>query len=230
MASKMIKLYDKNGSWCQPMVNHLVSSGDIGSGADFNNYLSQGEFQVGYTDEGTPPINGPYKGRIYGKLFVEVDRNNTHNNSDNWLWQIFIDTSERIYKRQKINDGPFTPWREIGTSIALYDNASGTTGTVTLSQSAANFNYLEIHFNINGSRYLHTKVLYPDGKTIALNGFWGAPLDGNLIQFETRDYTINGTSIIPTYDYEIYSNIASGTTVHIDRQLRITINKVIGYN
>lgn len=39
-------------------------------------------------------------------------------------------------------------WGVIHTSNSLYDNASGTNGTVTLSESVANFNYLEI-FSIN---------------------------------------------------------------------------------
>lgn len=145
-------------------------------------------------------------------------------------WGSQISFSFNGIKYRKKDNGAWYPWERISKGVALYDNSSGTTGTVILSQSAANFLYLEIYFNINGNRYLHTKVLDPDGKTIALNGFWGAPLNGNLIQFETRDYTINGTGIIPTYDYEIFSNIASDNTVGVNRQLRITINKVIGYN
>ena len=185
MASKMIKLYDKDGSWCQPMVNHLVSSGDIGEGQDFNNFLQQGEFSVNYANEGVEPLNGPYSGPIYGKLIVHVSDNGVHNNLTNWIWQIFIATTGAIYERKKINDLAFSVWRRIYTSTILYDNPSGYLGTINLNESSAEFEYLEIFFtDQSGASYneiCSQRVYSPNGKKADLalsstdntrSGFW----------------------------------------------------------
>ena len=50
----------------------------------------------------------------------------------------------------------------------LYENESGTTGTVPLSQSAANFSFLEIQYT-DGSRTITRRVHKPNGKTMSLD-------------------------------------------------------------
>lgn len=85
------------------------NAGNIGTDADFNNYLTEGEHGVGTTSS-TGIINAPYSGTIFGKLIVKVNNGGTHNNSDNWIWQHFIDTSGRYYRRRKVNSGGWTNW------------------------------------------------------------------------------------------------------------------------
>lgn len=52
----------------------------------------------------------------------------------------------------------------------LYNNSSGTTGTVTLSESVANFKYIEIFTKDDNSRYDYTKVFEPNNKEVELIG------------------------------------------------------------
>lgn len=74
----------------------------------------------------------------------------------------------------------------------LYNNASGTTGTVTLSESAADFDYMRIYFKDNNSYHMSVDVYSPDGKTVSpiapypdSSAFW---VNGTV-------WSISGTSI-----------------------------------
>lgn len=227
MASKMIKLYDKDGNWCQPMINHIITSGHISAGQDFNDFLQQGEFGVGYKNEGAEPLNGPYSGSIYGKLIVHVNDNGVHNNLTNWVWQIFIDTSEKIYVRRKINDLPFSVWRRMYTSTILYDNPSGYVGTINLNESSAEFEYLEIFFtDQDGAQYneiCSQRVHSPNGKKVDLTL---SSTDKNRKGFWTKYKTmlISGTTI---------SNVMYGEMVHLESTFTasnfIRVLRVVGY-
>lgn len=75
---------------------------NAGTVKDFNTILTEGEYNVGGTN-----LNGaPYTGNIYGKLIVKVNDGGTHNNKDNWIWQIFYRTEgTTVYKRSKTNAG-----------------------------------------------------------------------------------------------------------------------------
>ncbi len=77
-----------------------------GTITDFNTTISQGVYNI----NGTNLSNAPYTGNIFGKLIVELNDNLTHNNTNNWIWQYFIDTSGREYRRYKINSGSWTSW------------------------------------------------------------------------------------------------------------------------
>lgn len=227
MSSKMIKLYDKNGNWCQPMTNHLISSGVIDGGKDFNNFLAQGEYNVSYDGTGDAPLNAPYSGIIWGKLFVEVNDNNIQNNSTNWLWQTFIDTSRRIYKRQKINNTSFTPWQRIYEETILYNNQSGTTGTVPLNESAVNFNYLEMYFRNNDDVvYFSQKVHSPNGKKITVY-HTTYNISQKTFYVGSKIYNISGTSM----NVDISNRIAVISGNSTDTKLYDNINcvMVIGY-
>lgn len=227
MTSKMIKLYDKNGNWCQPMTNHLISSGVINGGKDFNNFLAQGEYSVSYDGTGDAPLNAPYSGTIWGKLFVEVNDNNIQNNSTNWLWQIFINTKGFIYERIKINNSSFGQWRRIYTSTILYDNPSGYVGTINLNESSAEFEYLEIFFtDQDGAQYneiCSQRVHSPNGKKADLIL---SSTNKNRANFWTKYKTvlISGTTI---------SNVMYGEMVHLESTFTasnfIRVLRVVGY-
>jgi hypothetical protein len=75
----------------------------------------------------------------------------------------------------------------------LYSNTSGTNGTVTLNESAANFSYLTIYFKWR-DRHASVKVFSPNGKGVTLlNAItWTT---GETTQYENQTCTISGTSI-----------------------------------
>lgn len=105
----------------------------------------------------------------------------------------------------------------------LYDNSSGTTGTVTLNQTAANFNYLEI-FYARSSKYNSVKVFSPNGKVVQLTSAYA--VGNGYTQFGCKVVTINGTSI--TSSTENFQNINS-TIVANGTQSTLSILRVIGY-
>ena len=82
---------------------------------DFNNALTEGAYNV---VRGSSIPNAPYNGAIYGKLRVYVNDGGTHNNSSNWIWQYFDDTSGNTYFRHKVNDGGWNNWRKLYNSIS----------------------------------------------------------------------------------------------------------------
>lgn len=72
----------------------------------------------------------------------------------------------------------------------LYSNASGTNGTITLSETAANFSYFEIYFW--GDGYDIIKVYNPNGKKAAL---FSGNASGGTVYMYYSGINISGTSI-----------------------------------
>ncbi len=113
---------------------------------------------------------------------------------------------------------------EILSETVLYSNASGTTGTVTLSESAANFKELLITYHRQGVYYITRVIRNPNGKTVALTGKYG---DANLMQINSKLITINGKTI--TVNVEIFANIYSNNTISaFGTQNGIYISEVVG--
>lgn len=113
--------------------------------------------------------------------------------------------------------------------VTLFDDTSGEDDTVSLSDSAANYAYIEIFYcdnNMNG--YSSTKVYSPNGKDVDLSIIEGTANSNTLIR--RTSYTISGTSITPDTSRDGYVQI-SGTTVSTlgigTNYLRIV--KVIGH-
>lgn len=107
----------------------------------------------------------------------------------------------------------------------LYNNSSGTTGTVTLSQTAANFDYLEIFYGKGGER-TSVKVSSPNGKAVRLvSGEYAS--SASVIQMVYAVATISGTSITKSLTY--YANFKNDGSNTIGIENGISIYKVIGY-
>ena len=103
----------------------------------------------------------------------------------------------------------------------LYSNTSGTTGNVTLSESSANFDYLEIFFKCRGWEHSQ-KVENPNGKTIisTTSQFY----NGQFYLYNKR-MDISGTTI--TNAYSIGCLVSDGSTF-TDTDNHVVV-KVIGY-
>lgn len=81
-----------------------------------------------------------------------------------------------------------------GTPTVLYYNATGTTGTVTLSASANNYTYMRIYFRkSSGENSCGSVDVYsPNGKRVNLTIF---EPDSSALWFASRTVSISGTSI-----------------------------------
>lgn len=112
---------------------------------------------------------------------------------------------------------------------SLFHNDSGVTGTVPLSETAANFNYIEVFYgrdtanSVNG--YTSTKVFAPNGKRISLSHLWN--INDGSIQIQTQRAEVNGTSI--TRSAETYVNVVNTGSVNGGTQSSLKIFKVIGW-
>ena len=116
----------------------------------------------------------------------------------------------------------------MGGKTVLYNNSTGTTGTVTLSSSAANFNHMRIYFRAtNDYNQVGSADIYsPNGKSASLvlatptvaaawTGIW----------FKSEVVAISGTSITRTITVNI---AAPGNETNTNKN--IYIYRVEGWN
>lgn len=106
----------------------------------------------------------------------------------------------------------------------LYNNASGTAGTVTLSDSVANYTYLEIFYRSSGDNACGSvKVFSPNGKLVHL---------GTIHYIADYDYAkfalvnISGAMITFSQNYQITLK-NNGSTYSAENAIFIT--RVVGY-
>lgn len=106
--------------------------------------------------------------------------------------------------------------------IVLYDNNSGTTGTVTLSQSATNFESLKIYFGKSEIGISSVEVTKPNGKKVCLSQ---SQYIDDTSQTVSKQGNISGTSI--SFNKSGYGNIGNNTDVKEENL--INIYKIEGY-
>lgn len=110
----------------------------------------------------------------------------------------------------------------------LYDNTSGTNGTVNLSSSAANYSYMEIYFRPNDSQVYQSsvKICSPNGKYAFLmyNVISSA---GTTVYSKMKNVYIDGTTI--TNYGNRYSEMGLSSTVSTQQSNSIYIVRVVGY-
>lgn len=106
----------------------------------------------------------------------------------------------------------------------MYSNTSGTNGTITLSETAANFSYLEIYFVPDSNVLTMTKVYNPNGKGASLsatNYYQG------YIYVKGTYLAISGTSLTWSYTGWLYGTGGSSLTVNSNFSMSVT--QIIGY-
>ncbi|MGN1301204.1 MAG: DUF859 family phage minor structural protein [Clostridia bacterium] len=213
-------------------------------GKDFFNFTTNTNLQkstgdVGYyakrTDTGTEVWMGVGSGGVnhgvyskkLNKWLLYADTSNvyinglmfdlsTNNTSDTWVPVLNAGKLQHRVINANINNA---------LPVSLFDNSSGTTGNVTLSESAANFSYLEIFYYRSGNDYGSTKIYSPNGKMVNLISNFIAEA-GNINQIGNKRVSISGTNISVTYEF--YINLSSSGN-NISQQSTIYIYKVIGY-
>ena len=110
----------------------------------------------------------------------------------------------------------------------LYENLSGTSGTVILYEPIYDFKYIEIFYGDLGSTYGNksVKVYSPNGATanLQLNTYT------NGYEYEaTSQVQIAGETITPLQSYRIRTKSSDGTITITEKSTVLKIYKVIGY-
>lgn len=150
-------------------------------------------------------------------------------NSKAWTGQLYIgaNSSQGIYYNGWSN-GVRGTWRRLADApVILYDNASGTTGTVTLSNNAQNYNYLEIFYvNNHGDLNRSIRISAPNGKNISIESI--EPDKSNTTTYlRTAFYNISGNTI--TYKYVTYTVLKNNAAIQVTRTQYNKITKVLGW-
>ena len=113
--------------------------------------------------------------------------------------------------------------QQILMPYSLYDNSSGSTGNIQLSDSSANYEYLEIYYKDDINQYASTKVYQPDGKRVTLSMTVVNPSNTQtFVQTACKD--ISGANITHQKASEIRIDSHNATTSNY-----IYITKVVGY-
>lgn len=94
----------------------------------------------------------------------------------------------------------------------LYNNATGTTGAITLSETAVNFSCLKIYYySVHGTTNIYdsTEVYSPEGKQISLatNIYWS-----NAMVTTMRQILISGTALSNPSNEQAQFSVTNGTS------------------
>ena len=111
-----------------------------------------------------------------------------------------------------------------GKTTVLYNNTTGDAGTITLSDSAANYTYIEIFYRDYDSVYNYTKVYSPNGKTVSLISTYSNW--STLVASKVSWKYINGSTISTTGSAEWNS---SPNTIYGEEYTKMYIVRVVGY-
>lgn len=110
-------------------------------------------------------------------------------------------------------------------STNLYNNTTGTTGTVTLSQTAANFTYIDIFYKQQDNYFSFVRIYSPNNKMATLHGV--ASWDADTY-YSNKNVTISGTQITNKYNSTWYITPSTGAA-GVSMQNKITIVRVDGW-
>lgn len=116
-------------------------------------------------------------------------------------------------------------------ATALYNNATGTTGTVALSASAASYNHMRIYYRVVVDSYIgygSETVYSPNGKTVVL-----APAmqtSGANATWWTKRVSISGTSITRVNEWHFSLVMSTGVVGGNTNSNNIYIYRVEGWN
>lgn len=110
--------------------------------------------------------------------------------------------------------------------VVLYQDVTGETGTVTLSDSAANYKKLEIIYNESGY-YSDTTIFEPDGKDVEL--LVGHCSNTSII-LVAKVMTISGTTMSIKDNTRYTKMTLTNTGINVDSVSNsLSITKVVGY-
>lgn len=207
---------------------------------NINSTIQGGNVPIGYTFENVS-FNDVAKGKMLNKNFlgtihdgsnwyhlINVRHRNGNSDGVNYGMQIrnLLNASHPELRTRLQANGNWGNWFGVHCWVSLFENTSGVMGTVTLSQSAANFKFLEIYYQStsdSGTGYAQasTRVFNPNGKSAWLSTGYCGSSDYNV---KICSVLISGNQITRPYGYWEFKNGTHSTTNYIG------ITKVIGYN
>ena len=118
-------------------------------------------------------------------------------------------------------------WQNVMMRTSLYSNATGTTGTITLSHSAEDFSFLEIFYlNNNNIEAQSTRVFSPNGQVVELSCVEASETDSSSY-IRTSLWLISGKSM--THQRSKYISLTANQYPQVATNQYIKIIRVVGY-
>lgn len=192
---------------------------------DLNDYLQTG---VWYFNSNFTPANVP-SGSVNGWLVVL----RADNGALKQLWLRYgrlNNNDSNIYVRTG-NGEEWGGWRRIMSEpVVLYDNASGSNGTITIDSTygtLSDFEYVEMFFkDNNGKEGGYCKIFSPANKTITLSLVEASASSLTLVRRTV--YDTDTTEFTPLDSYG-YLSITGSTASHTGRANYIYITRILGH-
>ena len=222
-----------NNSW-----EHIGSTS-----ADLTNYYSKNEIDIKLESKAnTTDLESKQNTLVSGTNIKTINNNSLlgegnidlnsipvsatppENPEDGALWVDTDDEGVIVEVDQEVNSGSTNAVSN--SAITNYVNGvslytGGSKENITLSDSAANYAYLEIFFNAN-NYYNSVKVYSPNNKNVYLSV---NVVNADASYFQNKIVLINGTSISNV----VFNQNTVGSSVATENANNIYITKVIGY-
>ena len=146
--------------------------------------------------------------------------------SDSIVHQLEDDSYKNL-KEYLIPSTMYEMIKEYIKPVVLYNDASGTNSTITLNDSATNYEYIEIIFRNNDNSYQSTGKLYnTNGPTIYLISI-GVNSSGKS-WLKATEVTLNGNKITFSNNYSEIT-LANSSSVSVTHTNTNYITRVLGY-
>ena len=193
--------------------NLLVSGGGLDNQNSFDG-ISSGQ-NLNHSWIGTIQVNN-----VWYNL-INVRHRNGIGDGTGYGMQIIGNFSKNptIQTRTQAN-GSWGNWRTLQQVKSLFDNGSGTNTNITLNETSANFNYIEVFYG-DGSNFMSQKIHNPNGKTLYLPF---SSFTNNRVTFMYQPIKFSGTSVTRGQAYSF--SYESQTPMGAD----IKIFKILGYH
>lgn len=135
----------------------------------------------------------------------------------------YWDSSNIIHNNEPLSDF-------LEGSIILYNNESGESSTVNLSNSVENYKYIEIFFKNKENSYSSLKVYNANNKIACLISYTQNNT-GNYkgIYFRLKTVRINAKTITPIYGSQFWVSGDNSCGLNLEGDHLIKITMVIGY-
>ena len=122
---------------------------------------------------------------------------------------------------------PYNDFRD-SISQTLFENKQGTKGAITLSDSAANYDYLEFFWKHDDGACGSQRIADPNGKTIGINAT--SSTSYGYLWFSYKGMNISGTQCTLNTDHAVGElGFTNNGTMERRKQDKLGITKVIGY-
>lgn len=181
------------------------------------------------TDTWMPVINSGVFDYTKRKFFTSKTHTNYNNDQDELATMSVLSWWNGAYGSNNASNLTYAHQGEIQCKpTQLYNNTTGTTGNVTLSETCANFTYVEVYY-YSDNEYRFEKVYQPNGKTIQLT-CQTLNTSTPRIFGKTKSMTFSGTSlnVVNYCQYTINNNAVGYLQTSNDRNT-IYVTRVVGY-